>query len=264
MNVEHVKTKLTPKTKAIMAVHIYGHPADMDPIMEIAEKHGIWVVEDAAEAHGAEYKGRKAGSLGHVACFSFYANKIITTGEGGMLVTNDEKLAERAKWLRSHAFGKHGKHFWHEEIGFGYRMSALQAALGVAQMEKIEKFVEMRRQRARLYNSMLRNLPGVTIPAETSWAKNVYRMYSILIEPSFGISRDAVMQKLDMLGVESRTFFYPIHLQPAYRSLFTGERYPAAEELSAKGINLPSGNDLSDEQVQYVCDSLRKIREGKV
>jgi perosamine synthetase len=254
-----IESKIGKRTKVIMPVDTYGHPANMDAIREIAVKHGLHIVEDAAEAHGAEYKSRKAGSLGDVGCFSFYANKIITTGEGGMLVTDDFDLAERARWLRAHAFGRGGKHFYHEEIGFGYRMSGLQAALGISQLGRLDLNVERRRKNARLYNELLSGLGDkVTLPPEAPWAKNVYWMYSILVQKGFGVSRDKLIELLAREGIESRTFFYPIHVQPAYSSLERSEEFPVADSLSRSGINLPSGNDLTEEQIREVCDTVKR------
>ncbi len=259
IDVEKIEEKITAKTKAIVVVDIYGHPVNMDPVLDIAEDHDLYVIEDAAESHGAEYKGRKIGNLGDITCFSFYANKIITTGEGGMLVTNNEEIAEKARWLRGLAFGRFGKHFYHEALGFNYRMSGLQAALGLAQLEQIEKFVSIHRENAKLYNSLLRELGDqVTLPPEAPWAKNVYWMYSILIEDTFGISRDELMKSLENDGIETRTFFYPIHVQPIYAKHFIGEKFPIADELSRKGVNLPSGNSLTAQEVTYICECVKK------
>lgn len=259
IDVDKIEEKITDKTKAIMVVHTYGHPVDMDPLLEIAQDHGLYVIEDAAESHGADYKGKRAGNLGDIACFSFYANKIITTGEGGMLVTNNEKYAEKARWLRGLAFGRFGKHFYHEALGFNYRMSGLQAALGVAQLEQIDKFISIHRSNARLYNSLLSELGDkVTLHPEAPWAKNVYWMYSILIQEEFGISRDNLMRKLELDGIETRTFFYPIHVQPIYAQQYTGELFLVADELSRKGMNLPSGNSLTADGVAYVCECIKK------
>jgi perosamine synthetase len=257
-----IEDKITKRTKAIMPVHTYGHPVDLDPIVELAKKYDLYIVEDAAESHGAEYKGKKTGCIGDIGCFSFYANKIITTGEGGMIVTNNEELAEKARWLRAHAFGKHGKHFYHEALGFGYRMSALQAALGLAQLEHIDEFISIRRNNAKLYNSLLSELgEKIALPPEAPWAKNVYWMYSILIQDNFGISRDELMKRLELEGIETRTFFYPIHVQPIYEKQYRGEHFPVADELSRKGINLPSGNNLTANEVTYVCECIKKYAE---
>lgn len=255
MDVNKIEEKITEKTKAIMVVHTYGHPVDMDPILKLAEDYGLYVIEDAAEAHGAEYKGKRVGALGDVGCFSFYANKMITTGEGGMIVTNNDELAGKARLLKDQAFEKE-KRFWHRFIGFNYGMTNLQAAVGLAQMEKIDQFVKTRRQNAHLYNSLLKNIDGITLPFEAEWAKNVYWMYSVLIDPSFGLNREELMGFLRETGVETRSFFYPIHTQPVYTQKYRGESYPVAEELSRKGINLPSGNTLEKDQIEHVVDQI--------
>jgi len=261
LDVSKIEEKITLKTRAIMPVHIYGHPCDMDPILEIASKHGLYVVEDAAEAHGAEYKGKKAGGIGHINCFSFFANKIITTGEGGMVVTNDESLAERARLLRNLAHAK-GQRFLHTDIAFNYRITNIQAAIGLAQFENIEEFIDRRRKNAQLYNEKLKDVKGVTLPVEKDWAKNVYWMYSIVIEDEFGLSRDEFAQKLHEKEIETRTFFVPMHKLPAFLNigLFENESYPVAEEIGKKGLYLPSGSGLTLEQIEYICETIREIK----
>lgn len=259
IDVNKIEEKVTKKTKAIIVVHTYGHPVDMGPLLDLAEDHELYVVEDAAEAHGAEFKGKKVGTLGDIGCFSFYANKIITTGEGGMLITSNMELAEKARMLRDQAFEKK-RRFWHRYVGFNYRLTNLQAAIGLAQIDKIDQFVETRRRNAHLYNSLLKEIEGITLPPEANWAKNVYWMYSILIEASFGVSRDELMRRLEENGIETRHFFYPIHVQPVYHKNYRGEKYPVAEELSQKGINLPSGNTLEKRQIEYVVDSILSAR----
>lgn len=256
-----IEARITPRTKVIMPVHIYGHPCDMDPIMKIARKHHLRVIEDAAEAHGAEYKGRKVGGIGDVNCFSFYANKIITTGEGGMVVTDNADIAERARALKDLAHSR-DKRFLHTDIGFNYRMTNLQAAIGLAQFERIEELVDRRRAHAHLYNSLLKDVEGVRLPPEKRWAKNVYWMYGILIEDSFGATRDELMERLKDRGIETRAFFIPVHQQPAFvkMGLFRGEGYPVAEVLSREGLYLPSGSGLTEEQIQEVCGAIREIR----
>jgi len=202
IDVDKIADKITDKTKAIIPVHTYGHPVDLDPLLKLARGHGIFVIEDAAEAHGAEYNGKRIGSFGDLACFSYYANKIITCGEGGMIVTNDQELADRAAWLRAHAFGRGGKHFYHEELGFGYRMSGLQAALGLGQMKRIDEFVYNRIHRAHHYNKRLAHLCKYFVfPPNASWAKNVYWMYSILLKDDFPLSREEFMNKLADKGI---------------------------------------------------------------
>jgi perosamine synthetase len=258
---DKIEEKITDKTKAIMAVHIYGHPADMDAIMKIAKKHGLYVIEDAAEAHGAEYKGRKVGSIGDVGCFSFYANKIITTGEGGMVVTNDDNIAERVKKLRDQAYNVNlRKWLIHDDIGYNYRMTNLQAAIGVAQLERIAEFVERHRKNARYYNFLLREVGGITLPPEASWAKNVYWVYTILIEEKeLKISRDELIRRLELYGIDTRATFCPIHLQPPYKNEYHSDMYPIAEYLGSKGISLPSGNTLTKDQIEYIVNSIKEI-----
>jgi perosamine synthetase len=253
-----IEEKITDRTKAIMVMHTYGHPCNMDPILEIAKKHDLYLIEDAAEAHGAEYRGRKVGGIGDAGCFSFYANKIIITGEGGMVVTSDEKIAEMCRLLRDQAFEP--KRFLHRYIGFNYRMTNLQAAIGVAQMDIIDESVETRRRNARLYNSLLRDVEGITLPPEAPWAKNVYWMYTVLVEDSFGMSRDELMEFLKERGIETRSAFYPIHVQPVYAEKYKGERYPVAEEIGRKGINLPSGNTLTNDQIRFIAETIASAR----
>lgn len=254
-----IEKEVNSRTKVIIPIHTYGHPANMGQILDIAEKHDLHVIEDSAEALGGEYKGMKTGSIGEMGCFSLYANKIITTGEGGMIVTNNEELAEKARWLRGHAFGRQNKHFYHEALGFGYRMSALQAALGLAQLESVDEFVSIRRENAKLYSSLLLELGDkITLPPEAQWAKNVYWMYSILIEDKFGISRHELMHRLEQDRIETRTFFYPMHVQPIYAKPHLGRKFPVADELSRKGVNMPSGNNLVAEQVERVCKCVIK------
>jgi perosamine synthetase len=261
INPNRIEEKITNKTKAIVVVHIYGHPADMDPVMKIAKKHGLYVVEDAAEAHGAEYKGEKVGRIGDIGCFSFYANKIITTGEGGMITTNDDEIAEKVKKLRDQGYNlSMRKWLIHDVIGYNYRLTNLQAAVGLAQLERIEEFVNKHRENAYYYNSLLKGIHGVTLPPEMSWAKNVYWMYTILIdEEILGITRDDLMKKLEVYGIDARSSFLPIHLQPPYRDIYANEEYPIAELLGRGGINLPSGNSATKEVIEYVVSTIKYV-----
>ncbi|MCX6000553.1 MAG: DegT/DnrJ/EryC1/StrS family aminotransferase [Chloroflexi bacterium] len=263
IDVAQIEKKITPRTKAILPVHIYGHPCDIDPILQLAAKHGLCVVEDAAEAHGAEYKGRKVGSLGDVACFSFYANKIITTGEGGMVVTNDPAVADKARLLRNLAFSKK-RRFEHHYLGFNYRMTNIQAAVGVAQLRRIEEFIDKKRHLASLYSASLRDVPGITLPVEKPWAKNVYWMYSIVVGDKYGLSRDELVTRLAENGIETRTMFIPMNQQPVFHQmgLFNGESCPVAEDLSRRGLYLPSGVGLTDEQIEFVCDAVRRLAKS--
>lgn len=250
IDVNKIEEKITKKTKAIMPVHVYGHPCDMDAIKEIAKKHKLFVVEDAAEAHGAEYKGERVGSIGDVGCFSFYGNKILTTGEGGMCVTNNKKLAQRMRFLKDHAMD-YSKRYWHPEVGYNYRMTNIQAALGLAQLEKIEKTIKTKRQNAMLYNSLLRNVPGITLPVEEDYAKNVYWMYSILVDKPYALTRDELMAKLKKTNIGSRPFFHPAHTMPSHK---TRQKLPVSEYASKHGINLPSSAKLKKGDIKRVCD----------
>ena len=261
MDVEKIEEKITDKTKVIMPVHIYGHPCDMDPIIKLAKKYGLYVIEDAAESHGAEYKGKKTGGIGDIGCFSFYANKIITCGEGGMVITNDEEIAEKAKSLRNLSFPKEKRIYQHSEVGYNYRMTNIQAAIGLAQFERIDELVKMRRRNAHLYNEYLKDVKGITLPVEKEWAKNVYWMYSIMIEAEFGVSRDELVEKLMKKGIDTRIFFIPMHQQLIFQKmgLFKGESYPVAEDISGKGLYLPSGSGLKGKEIEYICNVIKKI-----
>ena len=247
-----IEEKIDDQTKAIIVVHLYGHPCDMDEIMRIAKDHGLYVIEDCAEAHGAEYKGRKIGSFGVISCFSFYGNKIITTGEGGMCLTNDEELADKMRILRDHGMNP-DKRYWHDIIGFNYRMTNLQAALGVAQLKKIDCLITKKRRIATEYKNILKDLSDITPMREMPWAKSVYWLYSLLVEDGFKVSRDDLMKILAENGVDSRPLFYPIHTMPPYK---TAEIYPVAEALSRKGINLPSGPNLKEKEISRIVASI--------
>jgi perosamine synthetase len=253
---------ITPKTKAIMPVHLYGHPCDMDPIMEIARKHNLYVVEDCAESIGAQYRGRSTGSIGHIGCFSFFSNKVVTTGEGGMCVTSDPELRQKMMILRDHGMSRE-KRYWHDIVGYNYRMTNLQAAIGVAQLEQVELFLANRRLMARRYAEELSQVPGIALPPEMSWAKNIYWLYSIQIDfKKLGVSKEMVMKALAREGIETRPFFYPLHIQPAYLQYAKGE-FPNTELLSAQGISLPTSNDTTHEEIVRVCGSLKKILMNK-
>jgi perosamine synthetase len=258
MDVRQVEARITPRTRAIMAVHIYGHPVDMDPLLRLAEQHGLTVIEDAAEAHGAEYKGRKCGGLGHISVFSFYANKLITTGEGGMLLTRSHHVAERARYLKNLAFQK-SRRFLHDELGDNLRLTNLQAALGVGQIERIEQIVNRKRAIAATYAERLSDLPGVMLPAEALWAKNVYWVFGLVLDESTALTAAEWGQRLVALGVETRPFFLGMHEQPAFQrmGLFLGEKYPVAERLARQGLYLPTGLGLSEAEIDQVSTAVR-------
>ena len=251
---------ITPRTKGIIVVHLYGHPVDMDPVLALARKHGLFVAEDAAEAHGAEYKGRCVGSLGDIATFSFYGNKIITTGEGGMVVTNDGELAARVRQLKGQGMDPN-RRYWFTMIGYNYRMTNVAAAIGLAQLEKAEWHIARRREIAAQYAKRLGNLPGVTLQFEKPWARNVYWMTSVVLDEQSPVPRGTVMAELADAGIETRPFFHPMHTLPMYRGLAKGQCLPVAERLAAQGFNLPSSATLSKEDVGFVCDQIIRILE---
>lgn len=264
MDVNQIQGRITQRTKAIMPVHIYGHPVDMDPIMELARKHNLIVIEDAAEAHGAEYKGRKCGSIGHLSAFSFYANKIVTTGEGGMVLTSDCKMAERARSYRNLCF-RPEKRFYHTELGNNYRMTNLQAALGVAQMDRIDEFVAIKRRLGKYYQEKLSAIEGIKTQIEKPWAKTVYWMYCIELYQSLGINADTMMKRLEEQGIGTRPFFLGLHEQPALHELglFKGEHYPVTERISKQGLYLPSGLTLKEKQIDEVVTAVDSVLSMK-
>ena len=252
---------ITEQTKAIMPVHLYGHPSDMDPILDIARKNDLYVIEDCAESLGATYKDRLTGTFGHVACFSFFANKVITTGEGGMLVTDDKAIMERARILRDHGMSK-TKRYWNEFAGFNYRMTNMQAAIGVAQMEKIDNFLARRRDITDRYNANLSGINGLTLPPEKEWAKNIFWLYTILLDANeLGISIEDLTERLKQKGIETRPVFHPLHLQPPYPK---GDGLlKVSEDVSKRGMSLPTGNDITIEDIDKVTVAIRSIIEKK-
>ena len=255
IDVADIRRKVTARTKAIIPVHLYGHPADMRAIMALAKEKGLYVIEDAAEAHGAMAYGKRVGSFGNINAFSFYGNKIITTGEGGMLTCNDAGLTERMRFLRDHAMSPE-KRYWHTEVGYNYRMTNLQAALGVAQMERIDEFLQRKYALADIYNEGFSHIHGITLPPKADWAEPVYWMYSILINDDFPFSRDEVMKKLKEAGIDSRPFFYPIHTMPPYEN---GQSLPVTDNLSRRGINLPSSITLTVSDLKRILDAFRQM-----
>ncbi len=260
LDVEQVRARVTPRTRAILAVHMYGHPAEMDALNAIAREHGLDVIEDAAEAHGALYRGRRVGAFGRFGTFSFYANKIITTGEGGMVLCHNQADAERLRSLRNLCFKKE-RRFWHTELGHNFRMTNLQAAVGVAQVEKIDEHIRRKKAMAGYYTARLSGLRGVQLPAELPHVSNVFWMYGLVLDQSFPLDARRFADELRAEGVETRPFFVGMHEQPVFRErgLFLGETYPVAERLARKGFYLPSGLTLTEAQMDRVCDSVRKV-----
>ena len=260
MDVSQVAEKITGRTKAIMAVHIYGLPVDMDPVLEIAAKHGLMIIEDAAEMHGQSYKGRPCGSFGDISTFSFYPNKLISTGEGGMILTNDDKLAERCRSLRNLCFQK--KRFVHEELGFNFRMTNVQAALGLAQLERIYEFTARKRTMGAMYTELLSGVAGLELPpARTRYAENIYWVYGLVLKDEVLADAEEIMFRLGQKNIGTRPFFWPMHKQPVLNKLglFVGERYPTAERLSARGFYIPSGLGLTDEQITLSAERVKEV-----
>ncbi len=258
MDVSKISSRITPRTRAILPVHMYGHPVDMDPVLVLAREHGLRVIEDAAEVHGAEYKGRKCGSLGDVSAWSFYANKIVNTGEGGMVLTSNDDMAERAVSYRNLCFGQE-RRFYHTELGYNFRMTNLQAAVGVAQMDRVEEFVGIKRRLGQLYRDLLVGIPGLRCQVERPWAKSVYWMYCIELDERVGVTADDMRHALASRQIGTRPFFLGLHEQPAAhcRDLFVGERYPVSERIARQGLYLPSGLTLTDSQVHQVAGAVR-------
>jgi perosamine synthetase len=261
LDLDLLESLITPATKAIIPVHLWGHPVDMDRLCAIAEQHGLFVIEDCAESHGATCRGRMTGSFGHMSCFSFYANKIITTGEGGMVLTNDAALAERLRLLRNLGFTK--PRFRHEVAGFNFRMTAYQAAMGVAQVKRLPEIVEAKRTMAARYGQALADIPGLQLPVEANWAKHVYWMYAILVQPEFGLNRDALAEGLSRRGVETRTFFCPMNDQPCFDGVKrTSAPTPVADMMWERGLYLPSSHTLTEAEIRTVAEAITDVRQS--
>ena len=249
LDLDLLESLVTPRTRAILPVHLFGHPVDLDRVDSFAGRHGLAVVEDCAEAHGATVRGRPVGSFGRASCFSFYANKIITTGEGGMVLTDDDALADDLRLLRNLAFGR--PRFYHERAGHNFRMTGFQAAMGRVQLRKIEQILAEKRRVAHAYDRLLADVPGIRTPIEQRWATHVYWMYAILVEESFGLTRDELCRALADRGVETRTTFCPMNLQPFLRDQvgFRDVPCPVAEDIWRRGCYLPSSPSLTDDDI---------------
>ncbi len=248
---------ITPKTKAIMPVHLYGLPAEMDAITALAKEHQLLIVEDAAEAIGSIYKNKKAGSMSDVATFSFYGNKTITTGEGGMVLFQDEATYQKALVLRDHGMDKN-KRYWHNFVGYNYRLTNLQAAIGVAQMERVEEIVSRKVELGKLYNEGLKDIPEFQLPADFDYVTNTYWLYTIVLKDNCELDRDALIGKLQQNGIETRPVFYPLHEMPPYQQYLRSEKYPVADQVSKRGICLPSYLSLQPSEIEFICSVLRK------
>ncbi len=261
IDVSQVEQKITKSTKAIMVVHIYGHPVELTPILNLCDKYKLLLIEDSAEMIGQTYKNEPCGSFGDISIFSFYPNKHITTGEGGMIITNNYSLAEKCKSFRNLCFKPH-KRFVHTELGWNYRMSNIQAAIGVAQLERLDEFVTKKRFIGNLYNELLGDVPFITLPVKyTSYSENIYWVYTILLDNNAPISAEEVCVLLQKEGIGTRPFFYPLHLQPVFSDyeFFKSKDFPVSEILYDNGFYIPSGLNLTVKQITRVADSLRKI-----
>lgn len=260
MDPAKIEAAITSRTRAIMPVHLYGHPADMKKIMDIAARHSLIVIEDAAEAHGALAYGRKTGNWGHSAAFSFYGNKNLTTGEGGMITTNDESFYLTCRHLRDHAMSK-TKRYWHDQVGYNYRMTNIQAALGCAQLERIDSLMEKRREIFSWYEKELKDVAGISLNRTNDWAVNSYWLICLMCEQwTSAEQRDAFMVRMKQADVDTRPFFYPMSDMPYLKDKTVNT--PVTHAMSAKGINLPTFYDLTKEQVQQVCNAIKKNLHG--
>ncbi len=261
MNVNQIRGKITKRTKAIMIVHIYGLPVDIDPILEISKEFGLKIIEDAAEMIGQNYKGIPCGSFGDISTFSFYPNKHITTGEGGMIVTNDEELYERCCSIRNLCFGK-SRRFVHAELGNNFRMTNMQAALGLAQLERLDEFVKRKRAMGRLYNELFDEETFFSKPvAKTSYAENIYWVYGLLLKEKSGLNAESAMKRLSEKRIGTRPFFFPMHQQPVFRNMgmFANETYTVAEQLAEFGFYIPSGLALTEEQIRFTAQQVKSL-----
>jgi perosamine synthetase len=274
MDVDAIEGKITTRTKAIMVVHMFGHPVDMDPIMAIARKFGLMVIEDAAEVHGAEYLSMRGtssqawmrcGGIGHIATFSFFANKLITTGEGGMVVTNDDRLAERCRALRNLCF-RSDRRFLHTEHGHQFRLTNMQAAVGVNQVRRIDKIVARKRKIAASYRERLSQIEGLQLPIEKDWGRSVFWVYSLLLGDERELDAAAFAALLKENGVETRPFFLGMHEQPVFHKMgLFGDRrgqYPVTEKIARKGLYVPSGLAITNAQIDLVCSAVEQILNG--
>lgn len=267
--VEAEMNKGDGKLKAIMPVHIYGHPVDMDPVREIADRYGLKIIEDAAEIHGAEYftgrstsnpQWKRCGGLGHISVFSFYANKLITTGEGGMVLTNNPDYADKARSLRNLCFHPEQR-FHHKELGHNFRITNLQAAIGLGQLERIDEIIAKKRWIGKTYTERLQDISNLQLPVEETWARQVYWMYGLVLNESTGMDAVQFARELKENDVETRPFFLGMHEQPVFRDmgLFQNEKYPVAERIARQGLYLPSGLTLTELQIDTVCNTVRKV-----
>jgi perosamine synthetase len=261
MDIGLIESRITANTRAIMAVHIYGLPVDMDPLLKLAQDHGLFVIEDAAQAHGLDYKNRPCGSFGDISTFSFYPNKLVTTGEGGMLVTDDENLAQKCRYFSNLCF-QNQQRFIHKDIGFNYRMSNLQAAVGLAQLEQLDRFIEIKRQLGAFYTDQFRGVSGLQLPVvETPFAQNLFWVYGLVLEDTFPLDAKQMMFKLNANGIGTRPFFWPMHEQPVLVQMGYAKNrsLPVAERLARRGFYIPTGLGLSEDDSRAVSAAVLEL-----
>jgi perosamine synthetase len=261
MDVAQIEAKITPRTKAILAVHTYGLPVDMTPLLEMAARHGIRVIEDSSQMHGQSYRARPCGSFGQISTFSFYPNKHLTTGEGGMVLTDDDAIAEKARSLRNLCF-QSSKRFVHEHLGWNYRMTNMQAAMGLAQLERLDEFVAKKRAMGGLYDEILSTASGIQRPLpKTTYGENIYWAYAVVLDDSVPLDAEEAVRQLGAKGIDARPFFWPMHEQPVFTKtgMFKNERYPVAERIARRGLYLPSGLALTNNQIERSAQALKDI-----
>ena len=258
VDVAEIKKAITHRTKAILPVHLYGHPCDMGSIMKVAREHDLLVIEDCAEAIGSYYNDKHVGTFGDAATFSFFANKTITTGEGGMVLFSDKSVAEKARTLRDHGMSAN-RRYWHELTGFNYRLTNLQASIGVAQMERVEYFVQQKRRLAKAYHQALGSIHGITLPFEAGWATSSYWLYTILLDNDLNIARDDLINLLLMNGIEARPVFYPMHMMPPYANLSGDKTFKTSVDIARRGVSLPSSSKVTEFQVKEISAIIRNL-----
>jgi perosamine synthetase len=262
MDPQQIESLITPRTKGIIVVHLFGHPVDMEAILDIARRHNLFVLEDAAEAHGAEYNGRRVGSIGDAATFSFFGNKIITTGEGGMITTNRQDLADEVRRLKNHGMDPKRK-YWFPTVGFNYRLTNVAAALGLAQLEKIDWHLAQRQAIAAWYREFLAVVPGLAWQPEMDWARHVWWLFTVLLDEEITLDRFEVLAALKARGVEGRQIVYPITQLPPYQQAAAGRQFPVADRIVERGIHLPTWSGLTRDDVRYVCECLEECLKSR-
>ena len=258
LDISLTKESITNKTKAIMPVHLYGHPANMYQIQKIAEEYNLLIIEDCAEALGSKSNNQILGSFGDASCFSFFGNKTITTGEGGMVLFKNSRVAKKARMLRDHGMSP-SKRYWHEIVGYNYRMTNIQAAIGLAQLERVESFIKNKRDLAKAYSKRFRNINHIIQPYEAPWAYNTYWLYTVLISPEFGISRDEIIRFMSFNEIETRPVFFPLHEMPIYKKYTKGNFFPNSKLISEQGLCLPSAYNTSNEDIEKVVNIFKTM-----